>query len=293
MTFDKRPGFQREEKFPPVVVAITDLPPLGPDGSVLVAGPSAPFFTELKTINGQSILGSGNIAEAGPPGPTGPAGPTGATGPQGPAGPTGATGATGPQGPAGATGPQGPIGLTGPAGPTGATGPAGPQGAQGDPGPEGPAGPQGIQGPAGPAGATGATGATGPQGPIGLTGPTGPAGPEGPQGPQGPQGIQGPAGPTGATGPQGPPGVPLSGSTLVTVTGSRLEWEQTVVATGVTPSNGIILTLASHLDEDENTAEMLDISSMSAQAGTDQITVLLSFSTPTTGQIKLNWIANG
>ncbi len=308
MTFDKRPGFQRVVKDPEIVVSITELPSLGPEGSVLVAGPTAPFFQGLKTINGESILGSGNIVEAGPQGPQGiqgPAGPTGATGPQGPAGATGPqgpigltgpAGATGPQGPqgiqgeTGPQGPQGPTGLTGPAGPTGATGPQGPQGAQGDPGPQGPVGPQGATGPAGPAGAdgaAGATGATGPQGPIGLTGP------QGPEGPQGPQGIQGPAGPTGATGPQGPAGVPTSGSTVVTVTGNQVSWEQTVTATGVTPVNGIILSVAHHLDEDENSAEMLDVSAMSASAGTDQITVLMSFSTPTTGPIKLNWIANG
>jgi hypothetical protein len=219
MSTDKRPGFPRTPKFPEVVVAITDLPQLGPEGSVLVVGDGSAEFVELKTINGQSIIGSGNIAEAGPAGATGPQGPAGATGPQGPAGETGPEGppgpqglqgppgATGPQGPAGATGatgPQGPIGLTGPQGETGLTGPQGPQGIQG------PAGPQGETGPQGPQGAAGAAGAQGPVGPQGEIGPAGPAGANGTTGatgPQGPQGDVGPAGPAGATGPQGPIGL--------------------------------------------------------------------------------------
>ena len=111
----------------------------------------------IKTINGESMMGAGDIVVSGgsltvsevdgtPSGAAtqlvfpngtvslvsgvatitglqGPQGPTGATGPQGATGATGSQGATGPQGPTGATGAQGP---TGPTGPTGATGPAGP-----------------------------------------------------------------------------------------------------------------------------------------------------------------------
>jgi hypothetical protein len=46
----------------------------------------------------------------------------------------------------------------------------------------------------------------GPQGPTGATGPTGPAGATGATGATGPQGPTGPTGATGATGPQGPTG---------------------------------------------------------------------------------------
>ena len=56
---------------------------------VLVSG------ANIKTINGTSILGSGDITAVGPQGPQGP---------QGPKGDKGDTGATGPQGPAGADG---------------------------------------------------------------------------------------------------------------------------------------------------------------------------------------------
>ena len=182
--------------------------------------------SNIKTINGDSILGSGDLV----------------------------VGGIGPQGPQGLTGPQGPQGLQGPKGDTGATGPQGPQGPQGI---------QGIQGIQGPTGATGATGAKGEdgtsfemtgsvtqvndlppvnqvsvgtayfvganaprdvyvalyvngvlqwqnqgtlQGPQGETGPQGPQGIQGIQGEQGVQGETGATGATGATGPQGPQG---------------------------------------------------------------------------------------
>jgi hypothetical protein len=92
--------------------------------------------TNIKTVHGNSILGSGDIDVVGP------IGPTGATGPQGPTGKTGATGPTGPQGPTGKTGPQGPTGKTGTGnqGPTGKTGPQGPTGKTGGTGPTGASG---------------------------------------------------------------------------------------------------------------------------------------------------------
>lgn len=98
--------------------------------------------TNIKTINNESLLGSGNIT---------------AVGPQGPEGPQGPKGDKGDKGDTGATGPQGPKGDTGATGATGATGPEGPQGPKGDTGEQGPQGEQGIQGPQGPAGADGLT----------------------------------------------------------------------------------------------------------------------------------------
>lgn len=101
--------------------------------------------TNIKTIHGESILGSGNIDVVGPQGPEGPQGPKGDTGDTGPQGPQGIQGIQGPKGDTGDTGPQGPQGETG------ATGPQGPKGDTGDTGPTGPQGPQG------PAGADGLT----------------------------------------------------------------------------------------------------------------------------------------
>ncbi|MCA3303635.1 MAG: hypothetical protein INF98_15845 [Roseomonas sp.] len=82
-----------------------------------------------------------------------------------------------------------------------------------------------------------------------------------------------------------------SGTATVTVPNNRLEWSETVAATGVTGTNRILLSVAPHVDADENDAEMLDIAAMSAAPGTGQITVTLAFSEPTAGPIKLNWMA--
>lgn len=83
----------------------------------------------LKTINGQSIVGRGNIAIP--------------------------KGDPGEQGPQGDVGPQGPKGDTGDTGPQGTKGDKGDKGDQGDPGPQGP---QGEQGPQGNPGVNGADG---------------------------------------------------------------------------------------------------------------------------------------
>lgn len=86
-------------------------------------------------------------------------------------------------------------------------------------------------------------------------------------------------------------GAGLSGQATVTVPNNRIEWTETVTATGVTGASRIFLTVSPHDDADENDAELLDIAAMSAAPGTNQITVELAFTTPTAGPIKLNWMA--
>lgn len=83
----------------------------------------------------------------------------------------------------------------------------------------------------------------------------------------------------------------VKGTATVTVPNNQLQWQETVTATGVVPSDVVLPTIAPHLDADENDAEMLDVMAISALAGTDQITVILAFATPTAGPIKLNWMA--
>lgn len=83
----------------------------------------------------------------------------------------------------------------------------------------------------------------------------------------------------------------VKGLASVTVPNNRLEWSETVTATGVTGSSVVLLSIAPHADSDENDAEMLDVMAMSAAPGTDQITVELAFATPTAGVVKLNWMA--
>lgn len=83
----------------------------------------------------------------------------------------------------------------------------------------------------------------------------------------------------------------LKGTVTVTVPANRLEWTETVAATGVTGASVAMICLAPHADGDENDAELLDIAAMSALPGTDSLTIDLAFLTPTQGPIKINWSA--
>jgi hypothetical protein len=93
-------------------------------------------------------------------------------------------------------------------------------------------------------------------------------------------------------GPQGAPGpAATSGITTITVPNNRMEWEETVTASGVTGASRIFLSLAPTTDFDENSAEMLSVDAMSATPGTGQITISMAFAEPTAGPIKMNWMA--
>lgn len=81
------------------------------------------------------------------------------------------------------------------------------------------------------------------------------------------------------------------GLATITIPTARMEWEETVTATGVTGSSRIMLALAPAADTDENDPIMLDVASLSAAPGTDQITVSIAFAVPAQGAIKLNWSA--
>lgn len=85
--------------------------------------------------------------------------------------------------------------------------------------------------------------------------------------------------------------IPVAGVATVTVPNNRLEWSQTVTATGVTTLDRIVASIGAHVDGDENDAEMLDVMGLSATAGSGQITVTLAFAAPTAGPIKINWMA--
>ena len=52
------------------------------------------------------------------------------------------------------------------------------------------------------------------------------------------------------------------------------------------------VSLAPSLDADENSPELLDLVTLWAEAGTDQITLNATFSDPTSGAVKINWSAN-
>ena len=85
---------------------------------------------------------------------------------------------------------------------------------------------------------------------------------------------------------------PLSGAVAVTVPQpGRMEWQETVTATGVTAAHRVLLSVGAHADSDENSAELLDVSAMEATAGTNQIAVSMSFAAMTAGVIRLNYLA--
>ena len=125
---------------------------------------------------------------------------------------------------------QGPTGPTGPMGPSG--GPIGPTGITGATGPTGSDGATGADGSTGPAGADGATGADGSTGPTGADGVTGADGSTGPTGADGATGADGSTGPTGATGATG---------TLATVYANYINTTNSLVYSGGSASNGIVM----------------------------------------------------
>ena len=88
-----------------------------------------------------------------------------------------------------------------------------------------------------------------------------------------------------------PSGGGSSGTATVTVPVAARQHSQTVTVTGVTEESLIFVSLAPTEHTDENEPEGLDIVSMWGKAGTGEITFGLTFSTPTSGPIKLNWSA--
>jgi hypothetical protein len=86
----------------------------------------------------------------------------------------------------------------------------------------------------------------------------------------------------------------VAGTITVTVPNTnsgRFEHEETVAAVGVTASSKILLTVAPHLDTDENAEDALEILSMGATPGLNTLLVKMSFAFLTSGAIKLNFIA--
>lgn len=86
-------------------------------------------------------------------------------------------------------------------------------------------------------------------------------------------------------------GVALSGSAVITVANGRREWSETVAAVGVTPTSRVMVALGSHDDDDENSADMLDLIGLSATPGTNEITVVAGFLSPVAGPINILWSA--
>ena len=82
----------------------------------------------------------------------------------------------------------------------------------------------------------------------------------------------------------------IAGTATATVAANSFEHTETLTATGITSAMKVLIGLAPTDDTDENESEFLSMQSMSAEAGTDQIIVTLSFAEATTGAIKLNYL---
>ena len=65
----------------------------------------------------------------------------------------------------------------------------------------------------------------------------------------------------------------------------------TIAATGVTSNKLVLAWLASTGPADENEPEWLSVNSISAAAGSDTVTVSITFAEPVSGEIKINWSA--
>ena len=85
---------------------------------------------------------------------------------------------------------------------------------------------------------------------------------------------------------------PFTGTGVLIVADNALEASTVIAAPGVLPASIVTVSLAPSLDADENSAELLDLVTLWAEAGTDQITLNATFSDPTSGAVKINWSAN-
>ena len=85
---------------------------------------------------------------------------------------------------------------------------------------------------------------------------------------------------------------PLTGTGLLAVADNALEASTIISAPGIAPTSIITVSLAPSLDADENSPELLDLVTLWAEPGTDQITLNATFSDPTSGAVKINWSAN-
>ena len=85
---------------------------------------------------------------------------------------------------------------------------------------------------------------------------------------------------------------PLTGVGLLAVADNALEASSVISAPGVAPTSIITVSLAPSPDADENSPDLLDLITLWAEPGTDQITLNATFSDPTSGAVKINWSAN-
>ena len=79
------------------------------------------------------------------------------------------------------------------------------------------------------------------------------------------------------------------GSASLSLPSARYEHYETITAVGVAVTSMIDVWLDPGTDQDENVAEMLDIVTLAGTPKANQIDIVATFDTPTSGNIKINW----
>lgn len=95
-------------------------------------------------------------------------------------------------------------------------------------------------------------------------------------------------------GAKGDPGLGgIGGSVMLNITDFKgvTEHTETVSAAGLTSTKIVHLSPGASIDTDENNSELLDLICLSATPATDSMTIIATFSSPTSGLIRLNWSA--
>lgn len=85
----------------------------------------------------------------------------------------------------------------------------------------------------------------------------------------------------------------LKGEAVITLPNGagQLSWSEQIAASGVVPGLVVFVTMAHHVDTDENDPELTELSAVVGLALTDAILVTASFLKPTSGPIRINWSA--
>ena len=83
----------------------------------------------------------------------------------------------------------------------------------------------------------------------------------------------------------------FKGAGVVTVPAGSFDAEASFTAAGVTGGMVAMASLAKHLDADENNEELLSVSAIRATAGAGAVAVYMAFSEPTSGPVRINWMA--
>ena len=82
-------------------------------------------------------------------------------------------------------------------------------------------------------------------------------------------------------------GATVSSATIIMARG--FEVYATVTDATIAPGDLVMISIAPGTDDDENTADMLDLVTISATAGTGQFAACLTFAVITSGPIKINY----